>query len=227
VDSDYVVFATLFPILDHSLYAIRMKPVQHHGIAYSYEKREFDGMFIGVNDISFRYYQDSLVVVGGDVPMGHAEDAYLELDRKARERFAVREELARWSAHDYQPPDSVPFIGPYHPGSKRRFAATGFKAWGITHAMIASRLITDMVGGRENAWAELYSPTRMHGALRTMAEQGKSAFEHLVKGGRRCPHMGCSMSLNEQDRTYDCPCHGSRFSETGEVLWGPAVENLR
>ncbi len=226
VEADYVVYATLFPILDHSLYSVRLKPILHHGIAYSCETREFDGMFIGVSDISFRYHEDFLIVVGGDVPMGYSEQAYSDLDRKARARFAVKEEKARWSAHDHQPPESVPFIGPYHPGSKQCFAATGFKAWGITHAMVAARLLSDMIAGRDNPWAYLYFPGRIQGSVQVMAGQAKTAIKHLVKGGKRCPHMGCSMRFNEQDRTYDCPCHGSRFSSTGDVLWGPAVKGI-
>lgn len=222
--ADYVVYATLFPILDHAYYAVRLTPVQHFGIAYTYEKREFDGMYIGAEDISFRYHEDALITVGGDQKMGHAEGAYDALDRKARAKFRIREEVTRWSAHDHYSGDSVPYIGPYHPGSKRRFAATGFKAWGITHAMIAAKLLSDLIQGRENPWTSLYAPTRTSEALETMAEQTKSAIKHLVKSGKRCTHMGCTLAHNKEDDTLDCPCHGSRFATDGQVLWGPAVK---
>jgi Rieske Fe-S protein len=42
----------------------------------------------------------------------------------------------------------------------------------------------------------------------------------------RCTHLGCLLRFNAAERSWDCPCHGSRFDVDGSVLEGPAVDPL-
>ena len=52
----------------------------------------------------------------------------------------------------------------------------------------------------------------------------ESARLHIVAS--ECTHMGCQVRWNSAERSWDCPCHGSRFDVEGNVLQGPAVKPL-
>ena len=62
-------------------------------------------------------------------------------------------------------------------------------------------------------------------------EEGKVALYHANDGRLHrlsavCTHMGCIVGWNSAEKSWDCPCHGSRFSPTGQVINGPAIKPL-
>ncbi|HEY0450063.1 FAD-dependent oxidoreductase [Actinophytocola sp.] len=61
----------------------------------------------------------------------------------------------------------------------------------------------------------------------TMVAAYRSTAGELMCVSARCTHLGCLVAFNNAERSWDCPCHGSRFAVDGSVLQGPAVRPLR
>ena len=59
---------------------------------------------------------------------------------------------------------------------------------------------------------------------RTAAYRDDAGVVHAVSA--RCTHLGCTVRFNDAEKSWDCPCHGSRFGIDGAVLHGPAVTPL-
>lgn len=62
--------------------------------------------------------------------------------------------------------------------------------------------------------------------------EGEKVGAYKDKEGRiytivpKCAHLGCELSWNNLEKTWDCPCHGSRYDYTGKMLYGPTVKDL-
>jgi glycine/D-amino acid oxidase-like deaminating enzyme/nitrite reductase/ring-hydroxylating ferredoxin subunit len=54
----------------------------------------------------------------------------------------------------------------------------------------------------------------------------KNENGNISKLNASCPHLKCVVHWNESEKTFDCPCHGSRFDTDGKVLTGPAMSSL-
>jgi len=97
----------------------------------------------------------------------------------------------------------------------------------MTSSMAAAIILCDLVQGRDNLYAPLFDPSRSMLHPQLMVNAIESALHLLKPTAPRCPHLGCALHWNRQERSWDCPCHGSRFSEDGKLLDGPATGNLK
>lgn len=108
---------------------------------------------------------DILIVGGEDHKTGQADDAearYAKLEAWTRERFPMATEIRfRWSGQVMEPVDGLAFIGRNPMDHDNVYIVTGDSGNGMTHGTIAGLLLTDLIQGRDNPWADLYNPSRV------------------------------------------------------------------
>jgi Rieske Fe-S protein len=92
--------------------------------------------------------------------------------------------------------------------------------------MVSAMVLRDLILGRKNEYAPVFSPQRSMMKPQLLVNGLAAIGNLLMPTAKRCPHMGCALKWNRVERSWDCPCHGSRFGESGECLNGPATGNL-
>ncbi|WP_018394314.1 FAD-dependent oxidoreductase [Bacillus sp. 37MA] len=101
------------------------------------------------------------------------------------------------------------------------------KTFVTENAKVAKELIGGKLKGSEKTVDDLQPD---EGGLVVVDGKKAGAYKdeqgncHLVN--TTCTHMGCETEWNDAERSWDCPCHGSRYSYEGEVLEGPALKPL-
>jgi glycine/D-amino acid oxidase-like deaminating enzyme/nitrite reductase/ring-hydroxylating ferredoxin subunit len=239
----------------HALYWDTLDPYHYIRVQKSEDDKEHEILIIG----------------GEDHKTGQEHDfirRYSRLEKWARNRFPLMGEIEfRWSGQVFETIDGLAFIGRNPLDEPNVYIATGDSGMGMTHGTIAGLLLTDLIMGRQNEWADVYDPAR-----KTISALGEFAKENLnvaaqftdyvtpgevdseaeVKPGEGallrsglaktaiyrdedgivhrmsavCKHLGCIVNWNTNEKTWDCPCHGSRYDSVGRVINGPANSDL-
>ena len=151
--------------------------------------------------------------------------------------------------------DRMAYVGEADPEeAPGLFVATGFNAWGISNGTAAGLGIARQIITGRRPWKTLYDPRRPSPDDFNQSGESQSQVDELdaigpgeggviTRGDEQiavwrddsgvlhgvsaaCTHMGCSVTWNNADRTWDCPCHGSIFQADGEVIHGPAIQPL-
>jgi glycine/D-amino acid oxidase-like deaminating enzyme/nitrite reductase/ring-hydroxylating ferredoxin subunit len=275
INAGVVVAATLLPFLNAGGFFARAHPFRSYAMAIRTGSERPRGMYISAESPtrSVRSTPDGWVIVGGEGhKVGQDDDTrqrYATLDQWTRDRFDVEETGYRWSAQDYEAVDGIPYVGRATSATARVLVATGFRKWGMSNGTAAAMILTDLIAGRSNPWAETFDSTRLKpGAsvkklVTDNLDVGKRFVADRIRSWRprpaeelqigegdvveldgetvagfrddngalhivaaNCTHLGCRLAFNTAEKSWDCPCHGSRFDIDGSVLQGPAVEDL-
>lgn len=218
------IFATHYPIDNkHGGYFIKL--YQHRSYVTAWEQAaHMDGMYVdeAKKGMSFRSFGDLLLVGGGGHRTGKRGGNWQELREFMQRYYPEAVEKYHWAAQDCMPLDHAPYIGVYSPFMQECYVASGFRKWGMTSAMVSAMLLADLVQEKENPYARVFCPARTIFTGQMLCNLSESVWNMLTPTVPRCPHLGCALKWNPAERSWDCPCHGSRFAENGKVLDNPA-----
>lgn len=229
VSAQKVIIATHFPMLNkHGAYFLKLYQHRSYVLALKNAPR-MEGMYVdeAKNGLSFRSYGDLLLLGGGSHRTGKKGGAWRELESFAEKYYPKAQIAARWATQDCMTLDDVPYIGQYAGSTPELYVATGFCKWGMTSSMVAAMLLADLVQGRENPYAQVFDPSRTILRPQLAVNIAESTLNLLTPTVPRCPHLGCALKYNPAERSWDCPCHGSRFSEDGRLIDNPATDDKR
>lgn len=277
VTAKYIILATHTPKGILGIHTL-LFPYREYAVAYNYRGSYKPGIYWGIdkeNKHSIRHYKNGdenyILVLGEKHKTGQNEHNLKSIDNLkdyAVEKFAVSKQSYQWGAQHYRAADGLATVGKADKDTEV-YIATGFSTDGLTYGTMAAQIITDLIAGKGNPYAETYSPNRHHplqsapgfikenvnvlvqylkdfpgvgdvddykeiqpGEGKVVAKDGEkiAAFRdmhnelHLCSAV--CTHMECIITWNEAERSWDCPCHGSRFNYDGTVLEGPAIADL-
>lgn len=226
--ADKVVAATHFPFINkHGSYYLKLYQHRSYVIALK-NAQNVDGMYVDENrtGLSFRNYGELLLLGGGGGRTGKKCGGWEELSRFAREKYPHSKEVCRWAAQDCMSLDGMPYIGRYSAGTSGLYTASGFNKWGMTGSALSAMLLSDIITGRKNEYEELFSPSRSILRPQLAVNAAEAVSNLLTFSKKRCPHLGCALKWNSAEHSWDCACHGSRFTEDGKVIDNPANGNL-
>ena len=229
ITAEKIIVATHFPILNkHGAYFLKLYQQRSYVIALE-NAQQPDGMYLDCEDngLSVRSAGGWLLLGGGGHRTGKQGLNWKLPEAVAEQHYPHAQIVARWATQDCMSLDGMPYIGRYSKATPNLYVATGFQKWGMSTAMAAASILTDLIQDKENPYTSLFSPQRsmLH---KQLFSNGLEAAVNLLRPTKpRCPHLGCALHWNSAERSWDCSCHGSRFDKNGNVLNNPATDDMK
>lgn len=177
IKAENAIEATCVPLQKLSV-IIQLEFYRSYCIAVRVPKGSIEDCLLYDNAEAYKYIRltacdekdDYLVVGGYDHKVGQEEETpcFDELEKWTRERFPQAGSTDyKWSGQIFEPVDYMGYIGK-NQGCGKIYIVTGDSGDGLTHGVLAGRLLADEIEGVRNPWAELYSPKRVGSMLTSL-----------------------------------------------------------
>ena len=251
IKTKWVIIASHYPYFQIPfLFPIKGSLEKSYISASIYKSNPISSISYSNPFISIRTHKDYLIYLSNTHILSKKDnkDSYKNLENKLKKLNLKPDYL--WTNIDIMSNDSIPYIGLI---KENMLIATAYNTWGLTNGFLAGHILSDIILNKKNKYIELFDPKRKN-IYKTIKifKCACETIEGYVKGlitkndnisydkvnntkvliysnnivNRKCPHFGCYLIFNEEEKTWDCPCHGSRFSLSGKCISGPSNHNI-
>ncbi|MBR1376879.1 MAG: FAD-dependent oxidoreductase [Bacilli bacterium] len=255
IKSKYVILALHYPYFNLPyLFPIKGTLEKSYLSASKYSGNDVSIISYSNPFISIRTYQDKLIYLSNSHSTSNnvSDKHHFEELIKKLNGLKLKPNYL-WSNIDIITNDGLPYIGEI---KNNLLIGTGYNTWGLATSVLSSKILSDIILVKDNEYVKLFDPKRVNisqvtGSLKC----AYSSFEGIVNGladknekvtydevdgkdvmiyrdsrkhivNHKCPHFGCRLIFNEIEKTWDCPCHGSRFDIDGKCINGPSNHDI-
>jgi glycine/D-amino acid oxidase-like deaminating enzyme/nitrite reductase/ring-hydroxylating ferredoxin subunit len=241
VEADYIIFATLLPFEDPRALFARAFPSRSYAIAVEAAPVRW-GMYLSA-DTPTRSIRPHPIYEGRDVLILEGEEHKTGQDDESASRFGASDERVlvatgfnKWGMtngtsaavmlSDLVQRRPNPWLELFD--ATRLQPESGLGSVVKENLNVAKRFVGDRIATLTGPIASDLQPG--DGAL--IEHEGTRVAAHRDAGGELhgvsavCTHLGCLVGWNAAESSWDCPCHGSRFTAEGSVIEGPATQPL-
>lgn len=169
IRADKIVYATHIPPGINLLH-FRCAPYRSYVVGLKLPDNNYPSDFAYDCKDPYHYFrtheidgQNYLILGGEDHKTGHdnPEESFHALEKYAQQHYPGSVVEFKWSAQYFVPADGLPYIGKLPGLDGDVYVATGFGGNGITLGSIAGKILKDLIAGEQNAYADLFSPSRV------------------------------------------------------------------
>ena len=252
IKAKYVVIASHYPYFTIPyLFPLKTNIEKSYLSASIYKTKPISLISYSYPFISIRTHKDYLIYLSNSHTTNkdiNDKHNFNELQKKLNDLNIKPEYL--WSNTDIMTNDNLPYIGRI---KDNLLIGTGYNTWGLTNSFLAGSILSDIITNKDNQYIDLFNPNRINihtipniftntyksidGYIKDYLTKNKNITYTKInnqkvmiyqnnKVYRKCPHLGCSLIFNEIEKTWDCPCHGSKFNLEGICINGPSNKDI-